>query len=89
KYIGHPVFNDETYGGNYILKGTTFSKYKQFIDNCFKILPRQALHAKSLGFTHPGTEKNVFFDSELPYDMQTVIDKWRKYISDKKNEFDE
>ena len=89
KYIGHPVFNDDTYGGNYILKGTTFSKYKQFIDNCFKILPRQALHAKSLGFTHPCTEKTVFFDSELPNDMQTVIEKWRKYISDKKNEFDE
>ena len=89
KYIGHPIFNDDTYGGNYILKGTTFSKYKQFIDNCFKILPRQALHAKSLGFAHPCKDKNVFFDSELPQDMQTVIEKWRKYISDKKNEIDD
>ncbi len=86
KYAGHPLFNDETYGGNYILKGTTFAKYKQFIDNCFKILPRQALHAKSLGFKHPITEKELFFDSELPQDMQTVIEKWRKYVSDKKNE---
>lgn len=86
KYAGHPLFNDETYGGNYILKGTTFAKYKQFIDNCFKILPRQALHAKSLGFKHPITEKELFFNSELPSDMQTVIEKWRKYVSDKKNE---
>jgi len=89
KYAGHPLFNDETYGGNIILKGTTFTKYKQFIENCFKILPRQALHAKSLGFKHPATGKNIFFDSELPPDMQEVIEKWRKYISDKKNEFDE
>ncbi len=79
KYAGHPLFNDEVYGGNSILKGTTFSKYKQFIDNCFKILPRQALHAKSLGFIHPGTGKNVFFDSELPEDMLAVIEKWRSY----------
>jgi 23S rRNA pseudouridine1911/1915/1917 synthase len=89
KYAGHPLFNDETYGGDYILKGTTFTKYKQFIENCFKILPRQALHAKSLGFKHPATGKDIFFDSELPQDMQVVIDKWRKYISDKKNEFEE
>ena len=89
KYAGHPLFNDETYGGNIILKGTTFTKYRQFVDNCFKLLPRQALHAKSLGFTHPVSGKNIFFDSELPQDMQSVIDKWRKYISDKKNEFEE
>ena len=89
KYAGHPLFNDDTYGGNYILKGTTFTKYKQFIENCFKILPRQALHAKSLGFKHPLTGKDIFFDSELPTDMLTVIEKWRKYISDKKNEFEE
>ena len=89
KYAGHPLFNDETYGGNYILKGTTFTKYKQFIENCFKILPRQALHAKSLGFKHPLTGKDIFFDSELPTDMLTIIEKWRKYISDKKNEFEE
>jgi 23S rRNA pseudouridine1911/1915/1917 synthase len=89
KYIGHPLFNDDTYGGNSILKGTTFSKYRQFIDNCFKILPRQALHAKSLGFIHPATGKNIFFDSDLPSDMEQVLTKWRTYISDKKNEFEE
>ncbi|HNW96955.1 MAG TPA: RluA family pseudouridine synthase [Bacteroidales bacterium] len=89
KYAGHPLFNDETYGGDYILKGTTFSKYKQFIENCFNILPRQALHAKSLGFKHPATGEEIFFDSDLPHDMQAVIVKWRKYISDKKNEFEE
>ena len=79
KYIGHPVFNDETYGGNHILKGTTFTKYKQFIENCFKVIPRHALHAKSLGFIHPTTKKFIFFDSDLPQDMQEVIEKWRKY----------
>jgi 23S rRNA pseudouridine1911/1915/1917 synthase len=89
KYAGHPLFNDESYGGNYVLKGTTFTKYKQFVENCFKILPRQALHAKSLGFKHPATGKDIFFDSEMPADMQTVIDKWRRYISDKKNEWEE
>jgi len=89
KYAGHPLFNDDIYGGDAILKGTTFSKYRQFIDNCFKILPRQALHAKSLGFIHPSTGKEIFFDSELPQDMQEVLDKWRRYISDKKNEFEE
>ncbi|MFA5781174.1 MAG: RluA family pseudouridine synthase [Bacteroidales bacterium] len=89
KYIGHPLFNDETYGGNIILKGTTFTKYKQFVENCFKLLPRQALHAKSLGFIHPASSKYIFFDSELPPDMQTVIEKWKRYISDKKNEIEE
>jgi 23S rRNA pseudouridine1911/1915/1917 synthase len=89
KYAGHPLFNDDNYGGDSILKGTTFSKYRQFIDNCFRILPRQALHAKSLGFVHPSTGKNIFFDSELPQDMQEVLDKWRRYISDKKNEFED
>jgi 23S rRNA pseudouridine1911/1915/1917 synthase len=81
KYIGHPLFNDETYGGNQILKGTTFSKYKQFIENCFKILPRQALHAKSLGFKHPTTKKFLEFNSDLPDDMQQLIEKWEKYSS--------
>jgi 23S rRNA pseudouridine1911/1915/1917 synthase len=81
EYIKHPVFNDERYGGNKILKGTTFSKYKQFVQNCFKILPRQALHAKSLGFEHPASGKHMFFDSQLPDDMQAVIDKWRIYIA--------
>ena len=81
KFIGHPLFNDEEYGGNAILKGTTFTKYKQFVQNCFKICDRQALHAKSLGFTHPRTSKDVFFDSELAEDMQLLIDKWRKYAN--------
>ena len=79
KYIGHPLFNDERYGGNQILKGTTFTKYKQFVDNCFKILPRQALHAKTLGFEHPMTKKWMQFNSEVPEDMQLAIEKWRNY----------
>jgi len=79
--IKHPLFNDEEYGGDQILKGTTFTKYQQFIKNCFKILPRQALHAKSLAFDHPVTGKRLTFDSSLPDDMQQVIEKWRKYIS--------
>jgi 23S rRNA pseudouridine1911/1915/1917 synthase len=80
-HIKHPLFNDEEYGGNQILKGTTFTKYQQFIKNCFKILPRQALHAKSLAFNHPLTGKRLSFDSNLPDDMVQVIEKWRKYIS--------
>jgi len=80
-YKKHPLFNDEEYGGNKILKGTTFTKYQQFIQNCFKILPRQALHATSLAFDHPVTGKRLSFDSSLPDDMQQVLDKWRKYIS--------
>ncbi len=83
KHIGHPLFNDETYGGDKILKGTSFSKYKQFVENCFSILPRQALHAKTLGFTHPITGKEMLFDSELPNDMAQVIEKWRNYISNR------
>ena len=79
KYIGHPLFNDETYGGDQILKGTTFSKYKQFIDNCFRLMPRQALHAKSLGIVHPSTGKYMLFDSELPEDFAAVVEKWRNY----------
>ncbi len=79
KHIGHTLFNDERYGGNLILKGTTFTKYKQFVDNCFKVLPRQALHAKTLGFTHPTTNKFMRFDTELPQDMKDVIEKWRNY----------
>jgi 23S rRNA pseudouridine1911/1915/1917 synthase len=81
KYLGHPLFNDERYGGNQILKGTTFTKYKQFVDNCFKLLPRQALHAKTLGFIHPATEKYMEFNSDLPKDMVQAIDKWRSYIA--------
>lgn len=83
KHIGHPLFNDELYGGNEILKGTTFTKYKQFVQNCFKILPRQALHAKSLAFEHPVTKKWMAFDSDLPDDMKQAIDKWRNYISNR------
>ena len=79
KEIGHPLFNDEEYGGNQILKGTTFTKYKQFVQNCFKICKRQALHAKSLGFLHPTIRKEVNFDSELAADMQQLIEKWRGY----------
>ena len=80
KYIGHPLFNDATYGGDRILKGTQFSKYKSFVDNCFKIIPRQALHAKSLGFIHPNSNKPVHFESELPQDFEEVLEKWRHYI---------
>ncbi|WP_432221353.1 RluA family pseudouridine synthase [Flavobacterium sp. TMP13] len=79
KHIGHPLFNDERYGGHLILKGTTFTKYKQFIDNCFKALPRQALHAKTLGFKHPTTGLMMRFDTELPQDFQSCIEKWRNY----------
>jgi 23S rRNA pseudouridine1911/1915/1917 synthase len=86
KYIGHPLFNDEEYGGDKILKGTLFTKYKQFVNNCFKILPRQALHAKTLGFTHPKTGEQMFFNSEIPDDMQTAIEKWRNYISNREVE---
>ncbi len=87
KHIGHTLFNDERYGGHQILKGTTFTKYKQFVDNCFKILPRQALHAKTLGFEHPKTGKMLSFDSEIPQDMQDCIEKWRHYA--KHQELDE
>lgn len=79
KHIGHPLFNDATYGGDMILKGTTFSKYKQFIDNCFNLLPRQALHALILGFEHPTTHKHLHFESPLPEDMHAVLEKWRGY----------
>lgn len=81
KHAGHPLFNDESYGGNVILKGTTFSKYKQFVQNCFALMPRQALHAKSLGFEHPGTGLPVHFDSDLPPDFSSLIEKWRSYAS--------
>lgn len=79
KHLGHPLFNDDTYGGDKIVKGTIFNKYKQFVENCFSICQRQALHAKTLGFTHPTTHKEIFFDTDLPADMEQVIDKWRKY----------
>ena len=79
KHIGHTLFNDERYGGERILKGTTFTKYKQFVENCFKVLPRQALHAKTLGFIHPTTGEQLSFNSEVPKDMQQCIEKWRHY----------
>ena len=89
KHIGHTLFNDERYGGHLILKGTTFTKYKQFIDNCFKTLPRQALHAKTLGFVHPTTGEMMRFDTELPQDMQDVIERWRNYSKNHNSDEDE
>lgn len=82
KHIGHPLFNDSTYGGDRILKGTVFNKYRQFVENCFEILPRQALHAKSLGFIHPSTRKFIHFETELPDDFKAVLEKWRNYIKE-------
>lgn len=81
KYLGHPLFGDKTYGGDKVVKGTTFSKYKQFVENCFEILPRQALHAKSLGFEHPATGKWMQFESELPADMEKILERWRTYVN--------
>ncbi len=81
KSQGHPLFNDATYGGDAIIKGTVFTKYKQFVENCFKILPRHALHAKELGFTHPVSRQWIQFDSALPDDIAQVIEKWRTYTS--------
>jgi 23S rRNA pseudouridine1911/1915/1917 synthase len=81
KYTGHILFNDERYGGNQILKGTTFTKYKQFVENCFQLLPRQALHARTLGFIHPTTKKEMFFEAELSEDMKLVLEKWRNYTN--------
>ncbi|MCC6601042.1 MAG: RluA family pseudouridine synthase [Crocinitomicaceae bacterium] len=83
KYIGHPLFGDPEYGGNKILKGTTFSRYKQFVENCFEILPRQALHARSLAFTHPSTKEWMSFEMNLPEDMRTVITRWKEYTKDR------
>jgi 23S rRNA pseudouridine1911/1915/1917 synthase len=81
KHVGHPLFGDPEYGGDRILKGTTFNKYKQFVQNCLNILPRQALHAQSIGFEHPTTKEWMQFSSDLPEDMQLVLDKWRGYVS--------
>jgi len=86
KHIGHTIFNDERYGGHDVLKGTTSGKYKQFVKNCFEICPRQALHAKTLGFVHPRTGEFMNFESELPDDMQQLIDKWRGYANMLANE---
>ena len=86
KYIGHPLFNDDNYGGDQILKGTTFTKYKQFVANCFAMIPRQALHAQMLGFVHPTTGKEMIFESALPDDLANVIDKWRNYLANRVNQ---
>jgi 23S rRNA pseudouridine1911/1915/1917 synthase len=80
RYLGHPLFNDAMYGGSEIVKGTTFTKYKQFVENCFKVLPRQGLHAKTLAFVHPVTKEQLRFDSEMPQDMLDVISKWEHYV---------
>ncbi|MFT3681299.1 MAG: RluA family pseudouridine synthase [Ferruginibacter sp.] len=85
QYIGHPLFNDDFYGGDTIVKGTVFTKYKQFVDNCFDICKRQALHAKELGFIHPVTRKQLFFESPLPEDIAAVIEKWRRYTKSRNN----
>lgn len=79
KHIGHPLFNDARYGGDIILRGTTFSKYKQFVQNCFDSCSRQALHARTLGFKHPYTKEEMDFEAPIPKDMQILIDKWRQY----------
>lgn len=84
KHIGHTLFNDWEYGGDRILKGTVYSKYKQFVDNCFEVCPRCALHAKTLGFVHPTTGNEMFFETELPDDMQALINKWETYAAAKK-----
>lgn len=83
KHIGHPLFNDDNYGGDQILRGTTFTKYKQFVANCFQMIPRQALHAQMLGFVHPATGEEMIFESELPDDLANVIVKWRNYLSNR------
>jgi 23S rRNA pseudouridine1911/1915/1917 synthase len=82
RHIGHPLFSDATYGGDKILKGTVFSKYKQFVENCFELMPRQALHAQTLGFLHPTQKKQVLFESPLPPDFESVLLKWRRYVTD-------
>lgn len=83
KYIGHPIFNDATYGGDQILRGTTFTKYRQFVQNCFALIPRQALHARSLGFVHPVSGEELLFEAPVPSDMEQVIDRCRNYIANR------
>ena len=85
RHIGHPLFGDERYGGTVILRGNRSGSYKQFIENCLKICPRQALHARTLGFVHPKTGKQLDFTSQLPADMEQLIGRWRTYING--NEF--
>lgn len=88
KHLGHPLFNDDRYGGDQVVKGTVFSKYKQFVENTFKIMPRHALHAKSLGFVHPRTGEKMHFESDLPPDFQMALERWRKYLHTRKDKFD-
>ncbi|MFD2920063.1 RluA family pseudouridine synthase [Terrimonas rubra] len=88
KHLGHPLFSDDFYGGDRIVKGTVYTKYKQFVENCFAICPRQALHAKTLGFEHPVTKEKLFFETDLPEDIANVIEKWRKYIGHKGHELE-
>jgi 23S rRNA pseudouridine1911/1915/1917 synthase len=88
QYLSHPVFNDPEYGGDRILRGTTFTRYRQFVQNCFSLLPGQALHARTLGFIHPSTGKEVFFEAPPPEGFQTVIRKWRTYIQGRKEDID-
>lgn len=83
KYLGHPLFNDDTYGGDKIVKGTVYAKYRQFVENCFALCPRHALHARTLGFIHPVSGKELFFEADIPSDIQSVIDKWRSYAEQK------
>ena len=80
QYLGHPIFNDAAYGGDQIVKGQQFSKYKAFVANCFRLMPRQALHAYSLGFVHPVTKKEMYFEAPLPSDFQQVLAKWERYV---------
>jgi len=86
KQLGHPLFNDERYGGNEVLRGTHFAKYKQFVYNCFALCPRQCLHARTLGFTHPATGEEINLESAIPDDMQQVIDRWRSYTASREIE---
>lgn len=86
EFMKHPLFNDERYGGDQILKGTTFSKYKQFVNNCFETCPRHALHARSLGFVHPRTKQEMYFESELPSDMKQLLERWRTYVASREIE---
>ncbi len=83
KYLGHPLFNDARYGGDVLLKGTHFTKYKQFVDNCFTLMPRQALHARTLGFIHPRSGEKVHYEAPLPGDFLTVLSKWQQYVKHK------
>ncbi len=86
KHIGHPLFNDDFYGGDRIVKGTVYTRYKQFVENCFALCPRQALHAKTLGFVHPKTGENLFFEADVPPDIMSVLEKWRTYVKPKNHE---